>query len=201
MFWRRYTRPMSEASTSTAAKIDPASAREWRRWLETNHASSKGVWVLVAKKGAPGLTYEAALDEALRYGWIDSRAHAGDAKTFSIWFSPRKPSGIWATSNKTRVERLITACRMEPAGLAAIATAKANGSWSALEDIDNLVIPADFQAALDDHPAAAANFAAFSDSKKKMILRWFDSAKRPETRARRVAETIDHATRNELPHH
>ena len=183
--------------------VTPSGPEEMRAWLEGNHASSNGTWVVIQKKDSPrpGVDYETAVDEAVCYGWIDSRQHPRDESSYQLWFSPRKPDSIWSRSNKDRAARLTAAGRMCPAGLSAIETAKANGSWNALDDIENLVIPPDFQAALDADAGAAAYYSAFSDSNKMMILRWLDAAKTPATRARRIAETTAAAAQNQLPHH
>jgi uncharacterized protein YdeI (YjbR/CyaY-like superfamily) len=115
--------------------VEPADREEWGRWLEANHATSTGVWLAVGKKGGTRtrLDYDAAVEEALRFGWIDSVVHAMDADRFRQLFTPRKPRGTWAPSNKRRIERLLAEGRMMPAGLAAIERAKANGSWDLLD--------------------------------------------------------------------
>ena len=171
----------------------------WRTWLEIHGAAEKGAWLVMQKKGSPnpGVTYEEAVEEALCFGWIDSRANRADETTYLQMFSPRKPGGTWAASNKARIERLIAEGRMMPAGLALIESAKADGSWNALDDIDALTMPDDLTAALAENPAARANFDAFPASSKKIILFWVASAKRPETRAKRIAEVAEKAARNE----
>jgi len=183
--------------------IDLRNRADWRAWLEINHSKSRGVWAVIHKKSsaAPRLTLEEAVEEAVCFGWIDSRLHTLDDDRFKLWFSPRKPNSIWSQSNKERVARLTAQGCMAPAGLAAVKAAKRNGSWNALEDIDNLVIPPDLQAALDTDRKALSNFATFTDSTKKMLLRWVDVAKRPETRRKRIDEIVHYAAQNRLPHH
>lgn len=178
--------------------IMPRDRQEWRAWLEQNYASAAFIWVVLNKKFSPtpGLLYEEAVEEALCFGWIDSTANKFDEFHTVQYFAPRKPKSTWARSNKERVERLITQGRMTGAGLASIAAAKQDGSWTALDEIDALLVPGDLQAALDANPEANINFAAFSPSSRKQILYWISSAKQAGTRARRIAETVQLAAQN-----
>lgn len=125
--------------------LEPADREEWGLWLEANHASSPGVWLAVGKKGGTRtqLSYDAAVEEALRFGWIDSTVRAVDADRFRQLYTPRRPRGTWAPSNKRRVEKLLADGRMEPAGLAAIERAKANGSWDLIPDTGPPPAPTD----------------------------------------------------------
>jgi uncharacterized protein YdeI (YjbR/CyaY-like superfamily) len=143
------------------------------------------------------LTYEEAVEEALCFGWVDSRGGRLDERRTRQFYTPRKPGSGWATTNKARVERLQAAGLMAPAGLAAIERAKANGSWTMLDDVENLVVPDDLVAALAAAPPAAANWAAFPPPSRRLMLEWIRQAKRPETRAARIAETAALAARNE----
>lgn len=181
--------------------LEPASAKEWHAWLRENHHSSAGVWLAVGKKGGrrTKLTYELAVEEALCWGWIDSTANRLDDDRYKQLFTPRKPHSTWSKSNKERVERLIAAGRMRPAGLAAIEAAKSNGAWTSLDDIDALVVPDDLASALAEVPAAASYFASLSDSPRKLILYWIATAKRSETRAKRVAATVTAAAQGRPP--
>ena len=120
-----------------------------------------------------------------------------DDERNKLYFARRKPRSAWAATNKARVERLINDGRMAPAGLAAIELAKANGSWQTLDATERLEIPADLAAALDARPPAAANFAAFPPSARKIMLGWVAMARRPETRAARITAIADAAARNE----
>jgi uncharacterized protein YdeI (YjbR/CyaY-like superfamily) len=189
------------ASSADLAFVEPSSRAEWRAWLEANHATSPGVWLAVGKKDGTvtTLTYDEAVEEALCFGWIDSIVNRLDRHRFKQLFTPRKPGSAWARSNKERVERLTREGRMAPAGLAAIDAAKANGSWTLLDDVEDLVVPDDLAAALDENPAASRSFAAFSGSALKMILYWVATAKRPETRAKRIAQTVSAAAEGKLP--
>jgi uncharacterized protein YdeI (YjbR/CyaY-like superfamily) len=171
----------------------------WRAWLETNHATGRGAWLVTwrPRSGRVSLDYEAAVEEALCFGWVDSTGGRVDDERGKLYFAPRKPRSVWAASNKARVERLANEGRMAPAGLAAIERAKANGSWSVLDSSERLEVPADLAAALEEHPPATANFAAFPPSARKMLLGWLAIARRPETRATRIANVAEAAARNE----
>jgi len=173
----------------------------WRAWLIANHATSTGVH-LVSWRRASGRTsvrYEEAVEEALCVGWIDSVAGRLDEQRSLQWFSPRRSTSGWARTNKARVERLITAGLMLPAGLDAIDEAKRNGSWTRLDDVENLVVPDDLAAALATNPSARQRWDAFSRSRRRAILEWISQAKRPETRARRIAEAAESAAQDDVP--
>lgn len=173
----------------------------WRRWLERNHARAAGAWLVRYKvaSGKPSVPYEESVEEAPCFGWIDGKIRPVDDEHYLQLFTPRRPRGTWAATNKARVERLIAAGLMTPAGLAAIERAKANGSWTALDEIDAMTVPDDLARALARNKKAARNFEAFSASVKKGYLYWVLSAKRPETRAKRVAETVARAAENRKP--
>ena len=181
--------------------VGPFDRAGWRAWLVANHASSSGVHLVSWRRGSghSSVAYEEAVEEALCAGWIDSVAGRLDEQRALQWFSPRRPGSGWARTNKERVARLIADGRMLPAGLAAIEEAKRNGSWTRLDDVENLVVPEDLARALDAAPPARQHWDAFSRSPRRAILEWIGQAKRPETRARRIAETAEHAARNEKP--
>jgi uncharacterized protein YdeI (YjbR/CyaY-like superfamily) len=170
----------------------------WRAWLEANHATETGVHLVSWRRGfGPSVPYEDAVEEALCFGWIDSSGGTIDERRSKLYFAPRKPRSGWAATNKARVERLLAAGRMAPAGLAAIERAKENGSWTLLDDVERGVIPDDLAAALAAHPPAQSNFEAFPKSVRRMLLGWIAQAKRPETRAARILEIVSKAERNE----
>jgi uncharacterized protein YdeI (YjbR/CyaY-like superfamily) len=171
----------------------------WRAWLEANHATASGAWLVTwrSRSGRQGLDYEAAIEEALCVGWVDSTGGRVDDERGKLYFAPRKPRSVWAATNKARVERLIAEGRMMPAGLAAIERAKANGSWEILDSVERLEVPDDLAIALAADAQAAANFAAFPPSARKMMLGWVAQARRPETRAARVETIAVAAARNE----
>ncbi|MBI2388816.1 MAG: YdeI/OmpD-associated family protein [Deltaproteobacteria bacterium] len=180
-------------------EVEPNTRAAWRAWLAKNHARSTGVWLVLAKRSGAGLGYAEAVEEALCFGWIDSRTQAIDETRYRLVMSPRKPKSAWAQSNRARVERLVAEGRMTAAGLAKIEAAKADGSWTALDAIDALVVPDDLRSALRKDAIARRHFEAFSPSVKKMILYWIASAKREETRRRRVEQTVAHAAKNAKP--
>jgi uncharacterized protein YdeI (YjbR/CyaY-like superfamily) len=173
----------------------------WRTWLEANHETSGGAWLVTwrSRSGRQGLPYEHAVEEALCFGWVDGTAGTVDDDRGKLYFAPRKPNSGWAATNKARVERLIAAGRMAPAGLAAIDRAKANGSWELLDSVERLEVPPDLAAALAARPPAAANFAAFPPSVRKQALSSLVMARRPETRTDRVRRIAEAAARNERP--
>jgi uncharacterized protein YdeI (YjbR/CyaY-like superfamily) len=175
----------------------------WRAWLEANHARPNGTWLVTFRKGSgrPHLPYGEAVEEALCFGWIDSRPGTVDAERSKLWFSPRKPGSRWSRANRERVERMTAAGRMTSTGLALVETAKAAGTWEALDEVQAGSVPADLAAALDADPVARANFDAFPPSSKRIILEWIQGAKRPETRSARIAETARLAAVNERANH
>ena len=171
----------------------------WRAWLEANHATARGAWLVTwrPRSGRVSLDYDAAVAEALCFGWVDSTGGHVDDERGKLYFAPRKPRSVWAASNKARVERLILDGRMAPAGLAAIERARANGSWEILDTVERLEVPEDLAAALAIRPPAAVNFAAFPPSTRKMLLGWVAVARRPETRAARITKIAEAAAHNE----
>jgi len=170
----------------------------WRRWLEANYASSKGVWLVYYKKGSdkPRVSYNEAVEEALCFGWIDSRPNKIDDERYMQLFTPRKAGSVWAKSNKERVERLIEQGLMTPAGLEKVEVAKRNGRWEALTDAEELVMPEDLKRSLMASPDALKNFEAFRLTEKKRLLYWIGNVKRPEARAKRIEETTLIAAKN-----
>ena len=143
---------------SDAPSVHAEDRAAWRAWLEANHAAATGVWLVSWRKGhGPRVEYEDAVEEALCFGWIDSQGGNLDERRSRQYFAPRKPTSGWAATNKARIERLIADGRMAPAGLAAIERAKANGSWTLLDDVEQGRIPDDLAAALAEHPPAAAH--------------------------------------------
>jgi uncharacterized protein YdeI (YjbR/CyaY-like superfamily) len=171
-------------------RVHPKNAAEWRRWLHENHDKSKGVW-LVEYKAATGksrLGYEDSISEALCYGWVDSVNKPLDDQRTAMLFTPRKRGSGWARTNKERVARLIKEGRMQPAGLARITAAKRDGSWALLDSVERGEVPDDLRKALGI--AGLKRFEALTPGRKKEHLRMLVSAKRPETRAKRVSEIV-----------
>ena len=184
-----------------APLIDPGDRAGWRAWLEANHATARGAWLVVPRPRSAGeaLDYEAAVEEALCFGWIDGvggRAEDGRTKQY---FAPRKPGGTWSASNKARVERLLAAGLLAPAGLAAIERAHANGAWELLDSVERMEVPGDLTAALAAHDGATEQWAVWSASMRKSMLAWLVLAKRSETRTARIAEIAASAARGDVP--
>jgi uncharacterized protein YdeI (YjbR/CyaY-like superfamily) len=179
--------------------VGPFDRAGWRDWLIANHAASSGVYLVSWRRptGRTSVPYEEAVEEALCVGWVDSTGRVIDDERSIQWFAPRRPRSAWARSNKERVERLTAAGLMLPAGLAAIEEAKRNGMWTLLDDVENLIVPDDLAAALDAAPQARTNWDAFSRSARRAMLEWVAQARRPETRAKRIAAIADAAARNE----
>jgi uncharacterized protein YdeI (YjbR/CyaY-like superfamily) len=177
--------------------------QEWRAWLAEHHASATGVWLIYYKKesGKPRVAYADAVEEALCFGWIDSRPNALDDERYMQLFSPRKPKSPWSKLNKERVERLIAQGMMTSAGMEKIELAKRNGTWGQYDAIEDLTMPDDLATALAANPEAQRNFDAFPPSSKKNIFWWIISARRPETRQKRVEETTQLAAKNLTANH
>lgn len=176
----------------------PLSRAEWRAWLAANHTRQEGVWLISYKQatGKPRVDYNESVEEAICFGWIDSKANKLDDERSMLWFAPRKAGTGWSKSNKERVARLLQAGLMAAAGLAKVEAAQRDGSWYALDAVEALEIPPDLAEALAAYAAAQANFDAFPRSVKRGILEWIASAKKPDTRANRVAETARLAAEN-----
>ena len=187
--------------TAGYERVHLETREDWRRWLGANHASSPGVWLVSWKKatGKPAVAYEAAVEEALCFGWIDSTVHSLGEDRGEQLFTPRRPGSRWSRSNKERVERLLAAGMMEPAGLAAVDAAKESGAWAALDDAENLVVPDDLAKALSKLPGAEEGWDGYPPSVRRGTLGWITEAKRPETRARRIAETASAAASGRRP--
>lgn len=172
-------------------KVHIGDRSEWRRWLREHHAKTPGVWLISYKRatGRPFVEYEDAVLEALCYGWIDGQLRPIDDQRSSLLFTPRKKGSGWARSNKERVKRLVAEGRMQPAGLAKIEAAKRDGSWTLLDSVESLAVPADLKKALAAAGAAKA-FEALSKSAKRAHLYALVTAKKPETRAKRMAGIV-----------
>ena len=182
-----------------AAEIQPADRQGWRDWLEANHASARGVWLISWRpsSGRTNVDYETAVEEALCFGWVDSRGGKVDEQRTKLYFAPRDPRSAWARPNKERIERLTAAGLMAPAGIEAVERAKANGSWTILDPVERLEVPDDLAAALEARPPARDHWDAFPRTARRALLAWIAFAKRDETRARRIEQTAAAAQRNE----
>ncbi len=165
---------------------------EWREWLHEHHAASNGIYLILYKVDheKPSMRWEEAVRVALCYGWIDSTVKSlGDGKRRQ-YFCPRKPKSVWSKVNKDHIKELKAQGLMHSSGFEAIKIAKRNGSWTALDDVENGVIPEDLQKAFDQNQAAFKNFQSFTKGQRKSYLYWLNQAKREETRKKRIQETI-----------
>lgn len=178
-------------SAADYPRIHLKTIAEWRRWLRDNHAKAPGVWLVSYKRSTkkPFIEYEDAVQEALCYGWIDGQLRPIDDARSSLLFTPRRGGSAWARSNKERVKKLIAEKRMRPAGLAKIEAAKKDGSWTLLDSVEALEVPADLKMALAAAGATSV-FVALSKSAKRAHLYALVTAKKPETRAKRLADIV-----------
>lgn len=179
--------------------MHPEDRAAWRAWLDEHHEERTGVAVVTwkAATGRPTPTYDELVEEALCFGWVDSTGRKVDEERSSLWFAPRKPRSGWSRPNKQRLERLEAAGLMTDAGRRVVDAAKADGSWTLLDDVEDLVVPPDLADALAARPGAREQWDAFPRSARRGILEWIVQAKRPETRAARIAETAEKAERGE----
>ncbi|PAM96482.1 hypothetical protein B4N84_03405 [Flavobacterium sp. IR1] len=179
----------------------PACPNDWREWLAQNHDSKQSVWLVCYKKQAnvPTISWSDAVDEALCFGWIDSTRKSIDDQRFIQFFCRRKPNSAWSKINKAKVERLIAEGLMMQAGHESILKAKENGSWTLLDEVEELLVPEDLHKKLSENEIAAAYFEGLSKSVKKIILYWIASAKRTETRQNRINEVATLAAQKQKP--
>jgi uncharacterized protein YdeI (YjbR/CyaY-like superfamily) len=179
----------------------PASQAEWRQWLDKNHVSKQSVWLVFYSKSSTkkSITWSEAVDVALCYGWIDSKKIKIDEETSHQFFSKRKAQSTWSKINKEKVRQLIEQGIMTQAGLDSIEKAKQNGSWTVLDEVEELIIPQDLDEAFNKFEGSKTYFLSLSKSVKKMMLQWLVLAKRPETRQKRIAEIIESSVRKEIP--
>lgn len=166
---------------------------EWRAWLTENHQNSEGINLIFyrVESSMESMRWEEAVQEALCFGWIDSTVRKLDDKRRKQYFCPRKPKSVWSKLNKTYIEALIAEDKMHSAGMAIINIAKENGSWEALDDVENLVVPEDLQKAFNRSKKAFENYLTFSKTYQKSYLYWLNQAKREETRQIRIKEIVE----------
>jgi uncharacterized protein YdeI (YjbR/CyaY-like superfamily) len=178
--------------------LEVRSARTLSSWLSKNHQSSNGLWVVTYKKvsGRPAPTYDEIVKVALSYGWIDSVPGKVDELRTKLYLSPRKKGSGWSSPNKKRIKELLDAGAMKPSGLKVLEQAKKDGSWSKIDNSENLVIPKDLISAFRRHSGSKKNFEAFPPGVRKQILQWINSAKTESTREKRINETASLAAEN-----
>lgn len=171
---------------------------EWREWLHQNHATSKGIYLILYKidHEMESMRWEEAVKVALCYGWIDSTVKSlGDGKRRQ-YFCPRKPKSVWSKVNKNHIKQLVKDGLMHKSGRAIIDAAKKDGSWTALDDVENGVIPSDLKQAFAANPKAFRNFEAFTRGQRKSYLYWLNQAKREATRQKRISEIVQLCANN-----
>jgi uncharacterized protein YdeI (YjbR/CyaY-like superfamily) len=183
--------------------ICPASQQEWRQWLIENHVSAQSVWLVCYKKksGIATVSWSEAVDEALCFGWIDSVRKTVDDNSFVQFFSKRKTNGTWSKINKEKIKQLISAGLMTKAGFESIEIAKQNGSWTILDEVEELIIPQDLEQAFITQQGSKDYFLSLSKSVRKAILQWIVLAKQPATRQKRIAEIAELASKQLKPKH
>lgn len=171
----------------------------WRRWLEQHHQEESAIWLVIFKKesGIPSIYYPEAVEEALCFGWIDSKPNKRDKLSYYQFFSKRSPKSNWSKVNKDKVTTLIEKGLMQPAGMAMVELAQQNGTWNALEEVENVSLPPDLEACFEQDPTAFVHWEAFPRSTKRGILEWIQNAKKPETRLKRIQETVRLAALNQ----
>ena len=179
----------------------PHDKKDWRKWLEKNHVKKEAVWLIFYKKKSPkyNLSWSESVDEALCFGWIDSVKKTIDSETYKQYFSKRKAKSNWSKINKDKVKSLIEQGLMEEEGYKSIEIAKGNGSWTILDEVEALVIPDDLKEGFTNFEGSMEFFDSLSKSVKKILLHWVVSAKRKETRQKRVLEIAQNASQNLKP--
>ena len=188
--------PKKEAET-----YYPKSRAEWRKWLEQNHQSEQSVWLVYYKTSTKkaSLSWSDAVEEALCFGWIDSTKKTIDKESYMQYFSRRKSNSTWSKINKDKVEKLVYNNLMTKAGFDIIEIAKQNGSWTILDDVEALVMPEDLKDALESYNGSMEYYESLSKSGKKGLLYWVISAKRTETRQKRILEIAENASKKKKP--
>jgi uncharacterized protein YdeI (YjbR/CyaY-like superfamily) len=177
--------------------------RAWRKWLEKNYESENAVWLIIYHKASKtaSIYYDEAVEEALCFGWVDSKAMKRDEESYYLYFAKRKPRSNWSKPNRERAAKMISKGLMTARGQELIDLAKATGTWEALLEVQNNVVPDDLLAHFKNNEIAYQHFLAFSPSSRRIILEWILNAKRPETRQKRIIETVELAARNIKAHH
>ena len=179
----------------------PETKQQWRKWLKKNHISKNAVWLIYYKKntGKPTLNWSDAVDEALCFGWIDSKAETIDKDSFRQYFCKRKPSSTWSKINKQKIETLTTKGLMTKAGFDVIEIAKQNGSWTILDEVEAFIIPLELEKAFEKFENSKDYFSSLSKSKKKVLLQWIALAKTDTTRLKRIFEIAENASQKQQP--
>ncbi|MBV6645904.1 MAG: YdeI/OmpD-associated family protein [Cyclobacteriaceae bacterium] len=185
------------------AKVFVATVRDLQEWLSKNHETKTSVWLVKWKKdtGKPYITYDEMVDELVSFGWIDSLPKNLDNQKTMHRISPRNPKSNWSKVNRERVERLFKRGQMRDAGIKLMEEAKKNGTWNFLDDVEELIIPPDLEAAFKTHNRAKFYYNRFPNSSKRNILEWIKQAKQASTRQKRIGETVKKAEQNIKANH
>jgi uncharacterized protein YdeI (YjbR/CyaY-like superfamily) len=181
--------------------ICPTTKEQWREWLAENHAKKQSVWLIYYRtsSGMPTISWSEAVDEALCFGWIDSKKVSIDELRFKQYFSQRKAKSIWSKINKEKITELIENGLMTKSGLEIVKIAKDNGSWSIMDEVEALIVPQDLEKEFQARPGSMDFYLSLSNSNKKILLAWIVMAKRPETRQKRIVEIAENASQNQKP--
>jgi uncharacterized protein YdeI (YjbR/CyaY-like superfamily) len=176
----------------------PKNRKAWRDWLQKNYAAKQDVWLIIYRKatGKPTVTYDEVVEEALCFGWIDSKPNKRDDESYFLFVAPRKPKSPWSALNKKRIEKLLQQNKIEDAGLKKIEAAKKDGSWMLLDKIDALEMPVELKKAFSKNKTGLKHFEQFPASVKKQLYQWVYSAKTEQTVQKRVTETVALAEKN-----
>jgi uncharacterized protein YdeI (YjbR/CyaY-like superfamily) len=177
--------------------------QEWRKWLEKNHSEEKSVWLIIyhKKSKTKSVNYDEAVEEAICFGWIDSKPNKRDEESYYLFFAKRNPKSNWSKANRDRAMKMISQGLMADQGMTLIGLAQENGTWEALVNVQDSVIPDDLQAKLNKNKTALNNFLFFPPSSKRIILEWILNAKKPETRQQRIDQTVNLAEKNIKANH
>lgn len=169
--------------------------------MKKNHRSKQSVWLVyyTKKSNVPSISWSEAVDEALCFGWIDSTKKTIDAFSFMQFFSKRKPKSNWSKINKQKVQQLIDSKKMTKAGYESIEAAKQNGSWTILDEVEELMIPNDLEVAFKKYKGSKDYFISLSKSTRKMILAWIVLTKKQETQQQRIDEIVENSARQQIP--
>ena len=181
--------------------FQPKDRADWRAWLQEFHKTKPSIWLIYSKKASKieSIKYQEAVEEALCFGWIDSKSKPIDEFTYMQFFTKRKAKSVWSRINKNKIEELIANGKMNEAGYESIEVAKLNGSWTSIDDAEALIIPQDLKTEFQKHPTAENYFMGLSRSDKRNILMWLILAKRTETRQKRIMEIIELALARQKP--
>lgn len=179
----------------------PYDKKEWRKWLELNHKKQDAIWLIFHRKKSQNhnLSWSESVDEALCFGWIDSTKRTIDSDTYKQYFTKRKAKSNWSKINKDKVKTLIDQGLMQEEGYKSIEVAKENGSWTIIDEVEALLTPEDLKKEFENHQGSLQYFESLSKSSKKILLHWIVSAKRQETRQKRILEIAENASQNLKP--